>query len=102
MGHLRRTLKVQREDTEDLRHQVSVLAGLLQQNIQAAAKGEKVRVRNQEWFQEREQLKQKNERLAADLINVKRQMQAAKVEAAAARSAIGQSVKQPNLQSGIY
>ena len=50
-GHLRRTLKVQREDTEDLRHQVSVLAGLLQQNIQAAAKGEKVRVRNQEWFQ---------------------------------------------------
>ena len=102
LGHLRRTLKVQREDTEDLRHQVSVLAGLLQQNIQAAAKGEKVRVRNQEWFQEREQLKQKNERLAADLINVKRQMQAAKVEAAAARSAIGQSVKQPNLQSGIY
>ena len=51
---------------------------------------------------EREQLKQKNERLAADLINVKRQMQAAKVEAAAARSAIGQSVKQPDLQSGLY
>ena len=98
---LLKTLKIQREDTEELRHNVSVLAGLLQQNIQAAAKGEKVRLRNQEWFQEREQLRNKNEKLAADIINIKRQLQAAKVEAAAARSTIGQNLKIAP-KTGIY
>merc|ERR1711934_471007 len=97
---LLKTLKIQREDTEELRHNVSVLAGLLQQNIQAAAKGGKVRLRNQEWFQEREQLRNKNEKLAADIINIKRQLQAAKVEAAAARSTIGQNLKL--LQRRVY
>ncbi|QDZ25077.1 hypothetical protein HOP50_15g76230 [Chloropicon primus] len=101
LSKLQQTLRIQREDTEELRHNVSVLSGLLQQNIQVAAKGEKIRVRNQEWFQEREQLKTKNEKLAADIINIKRQLQAAKVEAAAARSTMGQKVKAPT-QTGIY
>ena len=51
-----------------------------------------MRIRSQEYLQEREQLLNKNEKLAADIINIKRQLQAAKVEAAAARSTIGQNV----------
>ena len=58
-------------------------------------------MRNQEWFQEREQLRNKNEKLAADIINIKRQLQAAKVEAAAARSTIGQNLKIAP-KTGIY
>ena len=92
LSRLQQTLKIQREDTEELRHNVSVLSGLLQQNIQTAAQSERLRMRNQEWTQEREQLRSKNERLAADIINVKRQLQAAKVEAAAARTTMGQNL----------
>lgn len=92
LSRLQQTLKLQKEDNEELRHNVSVLSGLLQQNIQTAAKGEKMRIRSQEYLQEREQLLNKNEKLAADIINIKRQLQAAKVEAAAARSTIGQNV----------
>ena len=46
----------------------------------------------------------RNEKLTADIINLKRQLQAAKVEAAAARSSIGQKVLKTssvNLHTGI-
>ena len=49
-------MRVQSDHMEDLRHNVSVLEGLLQQNIQTAAKGDKFKAKSQEWREEREEL----------------------------------------------
>ncbi len=92
LTRLQQAMRVQSDHMEDLRHNVSVLEGLLQQNIQTAAKGDKFKAKSQEWREEREELLKKNEKQAADIINIKRQLQAAKVEAAAVRSSIGQNV----------
>lgn len=101
---LKSSLAMQREETEELRHNVTLLVGLLQQNIQTAANQENLRNKNQDWLKEREQVMGRNEKLTADIINLKRQLQAAKVEAAAARSSIGQKVLKTssvNLHTGI-
>ena len=74
------------------------------QNIQTASNQENLRNKNQDWLKEREQVMGRNEKLTADIINLKRQLQAAKVEAAAARSSIGQKVLKTssvNLHTGI-